>query len=237
MKLEIGYNHTFEIRKEIYVSNCNDNFSILYLSDLHLNKYCNNISLKIISAIQELDPTIVLFGGDYVDTKNGLLFLKKILNSLSQRENVFAIAGNHDFFYGIEEIKKTMLSENVIWLEKGSTFIDFGNTRIRLDGNNVENQLDNSDFSILFLHKPKDLTQFAESYNIAFAGHLHGSQFVFWKSKHKLYPGRWFYKWNILQMKLKKCHYYISKGLGDTLPIRFNCKKDIIFVQVINKKI
>jgi len=26
--------------------------------------------------------------------------------------------------------------------------------------------------------------------------------------------------------------YIISKGLGDTLPIRYNCRKDMIFVRV-----
>jgi len=234
MKLEIGYNHSFEIRRETCISNCQDNFSILYLSDLHLNKFSQGISESISITIEELNPTVVLFGGDYVDTKKGLFFLNNMLRSLSQRQNLFAIAGNHDYYYGIDEIKKSMTENNVVWLENKTVSLNLENTKIKIDGNFASKETDKHDFSILLLHKPIHTNQFADSYNLAFAGHLHGSQFVFWKAENKLFPGKFFYKWNILKTIQNNCHYFISKGLGDTLPIRYNCKRDLLFVQVTN---
>ena len=234
MKLEIGYNHSFEIRNETYISNCPDNFSILYLSDLHLNSFCSEISKKICATIDELNPTIILFGGDYVDSKKGLFYFNNILNALSYRENMFAIAGNHDFFYGIEKIKKSIIENNVKWIEKKTANLKIGSTQIKIDGNHTNYDPSYYDFSILLLHKPLHINQFADKYNMAFAGHLHGGQFVLWKSSNNLYPGKLFYKWNILKTRHKKCDYFISKGLGDTLPIRYNCKKDMLFIQVLN---
>ncbi|GEM_PF-3204035 len=38
---------------------------------------------------------------------------------------------------------------------------------------------------------------------------------------------------NILKEKIENCDYYISKGLSDTLPIRFNCSPEIIVVNVL----
>ncbi len=234
MKLEIGYNHSFEIRRETCYLNCIDNFSILYLSDLHLNKFSQSIYERIVKSIEELDPSIILLGGDYVDSQRGLNYLNLILNSISQRKNVYAVAGNHDYFIGIEKIKKSMFENNITWIENKSVNINLGNSKIKIDGNFIKNEIGIHDFSILLLHKPKHLSKFADSYNIALAGHLHGSQFVFWKSENKLFPGKLFYKWNILKTQQNNCHYFISKGLGDTLPIRYNCKKDLIFIQVLN---
>lgn len=237
MKLEIGYNHSFEIRRETYDSNCQDNFSVLYLSDLHFNQFSHTISKLIASIIDKLDPTVVLLGGDYVDSKQGLQCLNALLNSISHRKNIFAIAGNHDYFFGIEKIKKIMLTNNVVWLEYKSSYINLRNTKIKIDGNFTNEESNNHDFSILVLHKPIDIDHFAESYNLAFAGHLHGSQVVLWKSNNNLYPGKWFYKWNLLKTKQNNCQYFISKGLGDTLPIRYNCKRDLMFIEVINKNL
>ena len=234
MKLEIGYNHSFEIRRETCVTNCPDNFTVLYLSDLHLNKFSQSIETRISTTIDELDPTIVCFGGDYVDSKKGLVHLNNLLSSISHRQNIFAIAGNHDYYYGIEEIKKIFIENNAVWLENKSVSLNFRNTKIKIDGNFINKQIDSYDFSILLLHKPKHTNQFSDNYNLAFAGHLHGSQFVLWKSENKLFPGKLFYKWNILKTKQNNCHYFISKGLGDTLPIRYNCKRDLLFIQAIN---
>ncbi|MBL0190281.1 MAG: metallophosphoesterase [Saprospiraceae bacterium] len=234
MKLEIGYNHSFEIRKETHVTNCQDNFSVLYLSDLHLNKFSQSISERISATIDELNPTLVLLGGDYVDSQKGLIHLNNLLYSISHRQNIFAIAGNHDYSFGIGEIKKIMIDNNVVWLENKSFNLNFKNTKIKIDGNFLSKEKSTSDFSILLLHKPIHINKFKDNYNLALAGHLHGSQFVFWKSENKLYPGKFFYEWNILKTKLNNCQYFISKGLGDTLPIRYNCKRDLLFIQATN---
>jgi uncharacterized protein len=47
-----------------------------------------------------------------------------------------------------------------------------------------------------------------------------------------LFPGRFFYKWNILEKQIDGCLYAISKGVGDTLPIRYDCPKDILLVEI-----
>ncbi|MCW7469267.1 metallophosphoesterase [Leptospira kanakyensis] len=232
MKLEIGYNFPFEIRKETYQSNCNDDFSILFLSDLHFNGFNKTKVYEIIKKIEELNPTIILFGGDYIDSNKGLIQLKLLLLSLSHRKNLFAIAGNHDYFFGIDKIKECMEVNNVFWLEKQSFTFQINNTTIRIVGNLLKTEEKEFDFSILVLHNPKAIDNLKDNHHSAFAGHLHGCQFVFWENKNGLYPGKFFYKWNTLKAMKDDCQFFISKGLGDTLPIRFNCKRDMIFLQV-----
>lgn len=230
MKLEIGSGHSFEVRVEHCTVDGAEDFSVLYLSDFHFNKHSQAITTKIVDKIQELDPSIVLLGGDYVDSKSGFLYLTILMKALSQRENVFAIAGNHDYFWGISAIQTIITDHNALWIEKKSVTLDVQNTRIQIDGNQPTNQPADAGFSILCLHRPINIAAYKNTYDLVLAGHLHGSQFVFWQSEQGLYPGRWFYKWNRLKMQYDGGQYLISKGLGDTLPIRYNCKKDVILV-------
>ncbi|ABG57695.1 metallophosphoesterase [Cytophaga hutchinsonii] len=234
MKLEIGYNHPFEIRKERYESDHVCNFSVLYISDLHLTVFSKDICTRLSKCIQELNPTIIILGGDYIDCRNGWDYLSTFFKFLSARKNVFSIAGNHDYFYGIDEIKKLIESNNIHWLENQSAVVNIQEYNILLTGNNETQSSIPADFNILCLHKPVSLDAFKIPYHIAFAGHLHGCQCVFWQNENGLYPGRFFYTFNFLRRQVKNCLYLISKGLGDTLPIRFNCKKDIIFVEIKN---
>ncbi|TGL24198.1 hypothetical protein EHQ46_03500 [Leptospira yanagawae] len=148
MQLEIGYNFPFEIRKEKLSYNGKDNFSILFLSDLHLNYFTKPKTNAIFQNIEELNPTIILFGGDYVDSYQGLIQLDSLLKKISQRQNLFAIAGNHDYYFGIEKIKATMEANHVVWIEKQSFDLCINETTIRILGNSQKNEEKQSDVSI-----------------------------------------------------------------------------------------
>ncbi|MBX3257453.1 MAG: metallophosphoesterase [Chitinophagaceae bacterium] len=232
MKLEIGYNQPFEIRKEIHLSEHPGCFDILYLSDLHFNGFTGGMISTIISTVHNLNPAMILFGGDYIDTRKGLGYLNELLSSISHRKHVFAIGGNHDYYFGIRKVEKAFVNNNASWIEKQSIYVNIENTKIRIDGNMVVEQKQDADLSILLLHKPLPLVKFSSYYNIAFAGHLHGCQFVLWQSGNNLYPGKLFYPCNFLKSRQEKCNYFISKGAGDALPIRYNCRRDVVLVQV-----
>ncbi len=257
MALEIGYKHTnFEIRMAEIRAKIPINCSVLYLSDLHFTKYSQEIVTKIIQKINDLNPEIIFLGGDYVDFKSGLVYFEILLKYLQNRANVFAIAGNHDYYFGIEKIKKIVEEHQIRWVEKTSFSFFYKNIHFKIDGNfekgferdfEAKNQQNNpifqnksikqyETFSILCLHKPIDFQLFSKKYDLAFAGHLHGSQIVFWQNEQGFFPGRFFYKWNKPSEINADCAYFISKGLGDTLPIRFNCAKEMIFVKILPDK-
>jgi len=232
MKLEIGSNDHFEIRQVQSNSSAGKGFTVLYLSDLHFNGRSDRLIAKMIDQIATLDPSIVLLGGDYVDFKSQLSKLEMLLGVLSKRDHVFAIAGNHDYRFGIEIIREEMEQHDIRWLENDSVCVTVNGSTVQVDGTKPGKRNASADYAILCLHQPIDISNCHTEYDIAFAGHLHGCQFVFWQNKQKLYPGRLFYKWNLLELTVGRCNYYVSKGMGDTLPVRLNCSKEMIFVQV-----
>ena len=189
MKLEIGTNDHFEVRNEQYIAPIAGGFTVLYLSDLHFNRRSNPITLKIIDRIHELDPDIILLGGDYVDYKKQLVHLDTLLRAISHRKNVFAIAGNHDYTFGVDTIRKMMEANGIGWIENNAVNITVNDTRVQIDGTRPAGRHNRADFSILCLHHPVDISRFKQKYNLVFAGHLHGCQLVFWKNEKGLYPG------------------------------------------------
>ncbi len=228
-KLIWGYSHSdFEVRRVCISADLPSELRILYLSDFHFTKYSGNIAARLLAVVTELDPEIILLGGDYIDFKSGEPYFQAVLKEFALRKNVYAIAGNHDYFYGINKLKKLFAAYNIGFIEKKSVSFSCKGMHIRLDGNVCTRRVP-ADLSILCLHHPLDLSLFAADYDLAFAGHLHGSQVVFWQNERGLYPGRLFYKWNRLGAKSANCHYFISKGLGDTLPLRYCCAKELIF--------
>ena len=233
MKLEIGYYYPFEIRRVPYLSEQTSGVSILYLSDLHFNCFGRGLAAALGKEIDLLNPDIILLGGDYADSRKGLFYFNSLMESLVRFGHIFGIAGNHDR-RRIKQVRKIIESYNGVWLENQSAVVKAGSLTIQLDGGRPAAPSCDADFSILCLHKPMDVEKIAHRYNLIFAGHLHGSQAVFWSNSKGLYPGRLLYKWNRLSADFGNCRYLISKGLGDTLPIRYNCKKDAILVEIRN---
>ncbi|MES2134158.1 MAG: metallophosphoesterase [Bacteroidota bacterium] len=231
MKLEIGYKSAFEIRSEELTYDGKQPLRIVYMSDLHFNAYSAPMVANIVQEVKQTKPDVLLLGGDYADTKKGLVHLNELLKSFAGIDHVMAVAGNHDYFFGIETLKNIMLAHKIVWIEKKSVQISVNGCSIQIDGNMITGKEHKADLKILCLHKPLDI-ETIPGYDVAFAGHLHGSQFVAWQTEKGLFPGRFFYKWNRLKTTVNNCRYYISKGLGDTLPIRYNCPKDLIVINL-----
>jgi uncharacterized protein len=136
----------------------------------------------------------------------------------------------------IQSIKNICEKHNITWLENQSNRLEINGLEIEIVGSKPQKKSTNVGFRILCLHQPIDISPFQMEYDLVFAGHLHGCQFVFWETPKGLFPGKFFYRWNILKAQFGNCLYLVSKGLGDTLPIRFNCKRDVVMVEVKNEK-
>lgn len=231
-KLELGPGANFEVREVEYESaDVGGSFSVLYLSDLHLTRWGGPLVARLLATITRLDPQIILLGGDYVDGRRGLLHFDRLLAFLAARPHVFVVAGNHDVWFGLQKIRQLVEAHNLVWLADGAVEVNLAGHRIQVSSRATSSRAAGVSFSIICLHEPAGLRE-PTAHNLVFAGHLHGGQVVLWRAAKGLYPGRLFYRWNILQAWLGQCLLVVSKGLGDTLPVRYNCPKDVVLVTV-----
>lgn len=201
---------------------------VLYVSDLHFNRFSGRRAEQLADIFTTLKPDLLLWGGDYADTRTGLAPLREVLAAVPAPVQMLAVAGNHDYAFGLSKIRALMEQHGVRWIEKTWAIANVKGMVARVDGNHVPEKTGTDDLNILCNHRPIFPRGTEKHYDLALAGHLHGSQFVFWQKGHALYPGRWFYPWNVLEKQVGRCRYVISRGIGDTLPVRYNCPREVI---------
>lgn len=221
-----------------------ENLKILHLSDLHINKKTSEKKiLELVDFCNNLEFDFCVITGDIIDTK--VKFIKKqleILNSLNKE--VFYISGNHDFFYGLENLKKELT--NFIFMDNNTKEFIYKNEIIHLAGlpdrfskffkikreeKKIKEFLQNSP-SIFISHQPKDY-KIALNSNLFLCGHTHGGQ---------IYP--FHYLVRLVQPFLAGLFYknktaiYVNKGIGTWgVDFRFKANAEISLLKLITKSV
>ena len=230
---------------EILVTNKKlDDLKILHLSDLHINKKTTLSQIEELVLLcnkQSFDFAVIT--GDIIDTKTKYIKEKlQILNTLKGR--VYYISGNHDLFYGLEDLKKELT--NFIFMDNDCTVIIYKNEIIHLAGlpdrfskffkikreeNKIKNYLLNEP-SIFISHQPKDYKIAVDSKaNLFLCGHTHGGQ---------IYP--FHYLVRLVQPFIAGVFYkkntaiYVNKGIGTWgINLRYKANAEITIVKLITK--
>ena len=223
-----------------------DDLKILHLSDLHINKKTSiEKILELVNFCNSLEFDFCIITGDIIDTK--VKFIKKQLEILNLlKKEVFYISGNHDLFYGLEDLKKELT--NFIFMDNETFKINYKNEIIHLAGlpdrfskffkikreeKLVEDFLKNSP-SIFISHQPKDYKIALNSNsNLFLCGHTHGGQ---------IYPFHYLVK--LVQPFLAGLFYknktaiYVNKGLGTWgVDFRFKANAEVTILKLIAKSV
>ena len=230
---------------EIFVENEKlHNLKILHLSDLHINRKSSITQVQeLIDICNDLEFDIAIITGDIIDTK--VKFIKEHLQVLNRlKQEVYYISGNHDLFYGLEDLKKELT--NFIFMDNETLKINYKNEIIHLAGlpdrfskffkikreeKVVEDFLKNSP-SIFISHQPKDY-KIALNSNLFLCGHTHGGQ---------IYP--FHYLVRLVQPFLAGLFYknktaiYVNKGIGTWgVDFRFKANAEISLLKLITKSV
>ncbi|MDZ7818008.1 MAG: metallophosphoesterase [Aliarcobacter sp.] len=222
------------------------NLKILHLSDLHINKKSSIKQIKeLINICNSLEFDFAVITGDIIDTK--VMFIKEQLQVLNKLKNkVYYISGNHDLFYGLQDLKKELT--NFIFMDNKTTQFIYKNEiihiaglpdrfskffRIKREEKEIEKYLLNSP-SIFISHQPKDYKIAVNSKTDLFlCGHTHGGQiFPFHYLVRLVQPflAGLFYK--------KQTSIYVNKGLGTWgVDFRYKADNEISILKLIAKSV
>lgn len=191
--------------QKIAISENKTPIKIVFFSDTHLGPYNNSkIVNKITKKIQEIDPDIVLIGGDYISGNERNAHHLRALKSISKNYPVYAVWGNHDFHVGfwIDEFEdqtqiarkifneigiKILENENILLEIENRNFWLLGLDSFLAHRDNVEMAYegiptDSKEIKIVLSHNPDTLPKFAQKnidVDIQLSGHTHGGQIRF----------------------------------------------------------
>jgi predicted MPP superfamily phosphohydrolase len=208
--------------------------SVLYASDLHLGgRWSRHVSAELIEAARLAAPDIILLGGDLADNGRGLVDLQSCIRKLQRLVPVWAVAGNHDDVVGLPAVRHAVETAGGRWLHNQcDEWSEPSAGVVRLHGC-VNNTRSDQRPGILCAHDPAIFPQAARAgYELVLAGHLHGSQCVLAERNGILYPGAWFFRWNGLRFASNGCRMLVSRGMADTLPLRWNCPRELLWCQL-----
>jgi predicted MPP superfamily phosphohydrolase len=200
---------------------------VLYASDLHLGRWwTRKIPTQLSHAAQETVPDLILLGGDLADNRQGLPALRECVRALSAVAPVHAIPGNHDERPGLAEVRAAVEANGGHWLPDRPI-----ESPLRIDG-----RIDPAAHAgprLLCAHHPGDFPAAAAAgYALMLAGHLHGGQCVLATHRGHLYPAAWIYRWHGLRFAQDGAMLLVSRGAGDTFPLRFNCPREVILCTI-----
>jgi predicted MPP superfamily phosphohydrolase len=231
---------------------------ILHLADLHASK---EVSLSHIDKAIELGlrerPDLICVTGDFISRKGDEFDAHRYVRSLSRLASAaptYGVLGNHDG--GVWSVKRFGLSDTVRvrdllaksrieLLHNRAERFGWGGHALQLVGvgdlwsNQVEpasafNSVSAGEPVVLLAHNPDTKDELGSRYpwDLMLSGHTHGGQLripyygapfapVF---DHRYIEG--LKPWNGRQI-------YITRGVGSTVPLRFNCRPQVSVLDLV----
>ena len=166
---------------------------IVFFSDLHIGPLVDSqYTRKLVALINAQNPDFIIIGGDLID--DNLYSIKPQvveLQKLKASRKVFYAIGNHEYFYGENDVLNLAKTLNFEILDNKSFFDDelkiqisgifdyFGNRKNTLKPD-LDKLHDNNDFyRVLVSHQPKVLNDISfnkNKFELVLSGHTHCGQ-------------------------------------------------------------
>ena len=179
---------------DIKIKNLKKEYKIAQISDIHIGGLIEkNFISKMIKKVNDLNPDIIVITGDLIDTP--LHKAQKILNELihlKSKYGTYYIVGNHEYFYGVQNIIKYISSLGIKVLENESVYIGEENEGFNLLGvydvfgykiNSYEpdikqalKNIQKNSPNILLAHQPRYIKEVPNNVDLVLSGHTHGGQ-------------------------------------------------------------
>jgi predicted MPP superfamily phosphohydrolase len=201
----------------------------LYISDIHLrNGRSVTLGRQVLDAATRSNPDAVLLGGDLVDRRSELGRLSELVGALRDVAPVFAVGGNHDRLVGMHDVRAAVERGGGRWIHDGIARVTHRGRVIALAGPETAASVD-GDVRVLCAHNPRIWnTSRHAGYDLVLAGHLHGCQVVAWEHRDRLFPGAFFYPYNVLTDECGSTRLVVSRGVSDLVPIRWQCPREVV---------
>lgn len=214
--------------------------NIIFISDIQYDLFGrffqHKLMKKLVKKINDLEPDLVLFGGDYIHHWSKYHHVFDYLHEIKGRK--VGVLGNHDYI----DIKKVMIgcryAEIELLVNETYTFKDI--TIVGLDdlkqGKPSMPQLEDG-FKLLLIHEPDDFESIIHKYkfDISLAGHLHGGQVTLFGQYAPILPTLYNQSYRYGLIKRLDQTIYVTSGLGGFvfgLPIRFFASPEIVQIEL-----
>jgi predicted MPP superfamily phosphohydrolase len=221
-----------------------DGLRVGFISDFHRGRYVTEGDIsRAAKYLQRQEPDLILLGGDFVEVKaENIHSCIKVLSQLKSPLGTYAVLGNHDYWTNSDIIRSSiqqsrirlLINESIKLKWKNEPFYLVGlddvweghpNPRTALGG------VSRNVMKILLVHEPDyaELIKKLPSWlPLQLSGHSHGGQVIipFLGPPILPYLGQR-YPAGLQRVSGSDRWVYTTRGIGNLVPIRFNCKPEV----------
>lgn len=196
-------------------------FTLVQLSDVHWGLFIREKELeKICRLVNKLEPDVILFTGDIIDSHGELNDnLISHLKQIQAKTTKIMVLGNHEMFFNKNELYDFFKRADIVLLNNKMINLDKSLNIAGIeydikDLNFLSKQIDDNQYNILISHKPITEKDIIKSFDLQIAGHTHAGQFFPITILTKL-----MFNFNYGVYKLSRGQIvYVSSGTGTWLP-------------------
>ncbi len=225
---------------------------IAVLADLHTGSPHNDLNKlqAVVELTNRAEPDMVLLAGDFVI--HGVLgghFVEpeasaKVLRQLHGPLGVYAVLGNHDWWFDAGRVQRALESVGILLLEDRAVRLTNGSAGFWLAGVSdfwegphdvakALNEVHSAEPVILVTHNPDVFPQIPPRVGLTIAGHTHGGQVAVPVVGRPIVPSQFAERYAIGHIIESGRHLFVSSGIGTSiLPVRFRVPPEVSIVTV-----
>ena len=223
---------------------------IAVLADLHTGSPHNDLEKlqEVVDATNRAHPDLILLAGDFVT--HGVVgghvvepeASAKVLRALHATLGVYAVLGNHDWWFDGARVRNALEDEGIPVLEDRAIPLVFNRMPFWLAGvsdfweaaHDVRRALTGVDEAspvIVVTHNPDVFPEIPARVTLTIAGHTHGGQVAVPGLGRPVVPSQFGERYAIGHIVEQGRHLFVSTGIGTSiLPVRFRVPPEISIV-------
>ena len=217
---------------------------IVQISDTHCDA-TGRAEARVVEMIRELQPDLILFTGDGVNSDEGIPQFKQLMQQLSHVSPLYGVQGNWEawFFSDVD----TFAGTGMIELTSEAKMVTIRNQKIWITGAAVGGEagsrrragkLPKSAFRIALHHYPVAIQKFDGVVDILLSGDTHGGQIALPLIGPLIKIKRWggpYYMTGLHTMS-SGTHLYVNRGVGmegGNVPrVRFMAPPEVTLIEI-----
>ena len=219
--------------------------TVVFVSDYHYKTYQKKRLYKTIELINAQNADIVLSAGDYVaghklKSTLSVNVIAEAISKIKSKYGYYTVMGNHDAWVGNGSIISALKKYSINILENESVPVNINGQTVYIAGiedlqtgkPDVNKALENTKAPVILLtHNPDMFFDIPETVNIILSGHTHGGQVRFSILGALITPSKYGNRLTLGLIKENNKKMIVTSGVGTSiLPIRFNCKPEIVVI-------
>jgi predicted MPP superfamily phosphohydrolase len=226
-----------------------DKLKIAVLSDLHFGSpYIDAAKLQLItSKIGQAQPDLIVLLGDFIADGRGSIRVEPetIADNLKNFRaplGVFAVLGNHDWWYDGERVRRALESVGIRVLENDTARVERNNQTIWLAGlgdlwtskpdiQGTLSKITDRNPIIVLTHNPDVFPQIPSSVALTLAGHTHGGQVCLPIIGRPQVPSDFGQRYAAGHIVENNHHLFVTTGIGTSIyPVRLGVPPEIVIL-------